>query len=254
MTCGNDAPVVDLDGTADDPGGDIDFAVTFTEGTPAVIVDAANLTVTDVDNPNLDSATVTITNLLDAGVETLTATTTGSITVNYVAPALTLTGTDTLANYQQVLRTVTYNNTSQNPNTTARTITFVGNDGTVDSALATSTVTIQAINSAPSFTKGADQTVNEDAGAQTVSGWATAISDGDGNTQTLTFNVTDNTNAALFSTGPAISPAGVLTYTPAAGANGTATITITLSDDGATGTECQHQCAADVHHHGQCDQ
>ena len=197
VTCGNDAPVVDLDGTADDPGGDIDFAVTFTEGTPAVIVDAANLTVTDVDSPNLDSATVTITNLLDVGVETLAATTTGtSITAVYTAATgvLSLTGTDTLANYQQVLRTVTYNNTSQNPNTTARTITFVGNDGTIDSALATSTVTIQAINSAPSFTKGADQTVNEDAGAQTVSGWATAISDGDGNTQTLTFNVTGNTN------------------------------------------------------------
>ena len=32
----------------------------------------------------------------------------------------------------------------------------------------------------PSFTKGADQTVNEDAGAQTVAGWATAISAGPG--------------------------------------------------------------------------
>ena len=155
VNCGNDAPVVDLDGTADDPGGDIDVAAIFTEGTPVVIVDAANLTVTDVDSPNLDSATVTITNLLDVGLETLVATPTGSITANYVAPTLTLSGTDTLANYQQVLRTVTYNNTSQNPNTTARTITFVGNDGTVDSAPATSTVTIQAINSAPSFTKGA---------------------------------------------------------------------------------------------------
>ena len=235
VTCGNDAPVVDLDGPADDPGGDIDFAVTFTEGTPVVIVDAANLTVTDVDSPNLDSATVTITNLVDVGVETLTATTAGTgITANYVAPVLTLTGTDTLANYQQVLRTVTYNNTSQNPNTTARTITFVGNDGTIDSALATSTVTIQAINSAPSFTKGADQTVNEDAGAQTVTGWATAIEDGDGGGQTLTFNVTGNTNTALFSAQPAISTTGVLTYTPAADANGTATITMTLSDGGGT--------------------
>ena len=98
----------------------------------------------------------------------------------------------------------------------------------------TSTVTINAINSAPSFTKGADQTVNEDAGAQTVNGWATTIEDGDGGGQTLTFNVTGNTNTALFSAPPAISSAGVLTYTPAANANGTAMITITLSDNGGT--------------------
>jgi hypothetical protein len=237
VTCGNDAPLIDLDGTADDPGGDSDFAVTFTEGTPVVIVDAANLTVGDPDNPNLVSATVTITNLQDVGLETLTATTTGtSIAAAYTAATgvLSLTGADTLANYQTVLRTVTYNNTAQNPNTTVRLIDFVVNDGTTDSAIATSTVTINAINTAPSFTKGPDQTVNEDAGAQTVNPWATTLDDGDGNTQTLTFNVTNNTNAALFSAQPAISAAGVLTYTPAANANGTATITITLSDNGGT--------------------
>src|SRR5262249_43333013 len=150
VNCVNDAPVVDLDGTADNPGGDINFATTFTEGTPVVIVDAANLTVSDPDNTTLASATVMITNLQDAGKEALVATTTGtSITANYVEPTLTLSGTDTLAHYQQVLRTVTYNNTSQNPNTTARVITFVVNDGTTDSAKATSTVTVQAINSAP---------------------------------------------------------------------------------------------------------
>jgi hypothetical protein len=235
VTCVNDVPVVDLDGTADDPGGDIDFAATFTEGTPAVIVDANNLTVSDVDNSTLASATITLTNLQDTGLETLTATTTGTaITATYVEPVLTLTGVDTLAHYQQVLRTVTYNNTSQNPNTTARLIEFVVNDGTVDSAVATSTVTVRAVNSAPSFTKGADQTVLEDAGPQTVNGWAMNIEDGDSGGQTLTFNITGNTDPTLFSAGPAISATGVLTYTPAADANGSATITITLSDDGGT--------------------
>ncbi|EIC29887.1 beta strand repeat-containing protein [Methylomicrobium album] len=97
----------------------------------------------------------------------------------------------------------------------------------------TSTFTT-VVNTAPSFTKGADQTANEDAGAQSVSGWATDISDGDGNTQVLTFNVTGNTNPDLFSAGPSVSSAGVLTYTPAANANGSATITLTLSDNGGT--------------------
>ena len=71
----------------------------------------------------------------------------------------------------------------------------------------------------------ADETVLEDAGAQSVPGWATAISAGpaDESGQTLTFNVTGNTNTALFSVGPAVDSSGNLTYTPAADANGTET-------------------------------
>ena len=40
------------------------------------------------------------------------------------------------------------------------------------------TVTVTAVNDAPSFTAGANQTVLEDAGPQTVVAWATAISPG----------------------------------------------------------------------------
>jgi VCBS repeat-containing protein len=106
-------------------------------------------------------------------------------------------------------------------------------DGSLSDTV-TVNVTIQAVNDTPSFTKGANQTVDEDAGAQTVNGWATGIDDGDPEVaQTLTFNVTGNTNAALFSAAPAISSAGNLTYTPAANANGSATVTITLSDNGS---------------------
>ena len=119
------------------------------------------------------------------------------------------------------------------------TITLSDNGGTANSGVDTSasqvfTITVTPINHAPSFTKGADQAVDEDAGAQSVTGWATAISDGDGDTQNLTFNVTGNTNAALFAAGPTIAANGDLSYTPAANANGSADITITLSDDGGT--------------------
>jgi VCBS repeat-containing protein len=110
------------------------------------------------------------------------------------------------------------------------------NSGVDFSADQTFSITVTAVNDAPSFTKGADQTVNEDAGAQTVATWATAILAGPPNEagQTLTFSVTSNTNAALFSAGPAISATGDLTYTPAANANGTATIKIKLTDNGGT--------------------
>ena len=94
-------------------------------------------------------------------------------------------------------------------------------------------VNVTAVNDAPAFTKGADQTVNEDAGLQTVTGWATGISAGPANEtgQTLTFNASNNNNA-LFSVQPAVAANGTLTYTPAPNANGSATVTLTLSDNG----------------------
>jgi VCBS repeat-containing protein len=110
----------------------------------------------------------------------------------------------------------------------------VANGGVDASADQTFTITVTAVNDAPSFTKGADQTVNEDAGAQTAAGWATAISAGPPNEagQTLTFVVTSNSNPSLFSAGPTVSAAGDLTYTSAANANGTATIKVKITDNG----------------------
>ena len=111
--------------------------------------------------------------------------------------------------------------------------TFKVNDGTADSTPATVSITVNAVNDPPSFTKGADQNVNEDAGAQSVTNWATAISAGPNESgQTLTFQVTNNTNSALFSVQPAVSSTGTLTYTPAANASGSAAITIVLKDNG----------------------
>ena len=90
-------------------------------------------------------------------------------------------------------------------------------------------------NVAPTFVAGANQTVLEDAGAQTVTGWATSISAGPASesAQTVDFIVSNN-NASLFSVAPAIAADGTLTYTPAANANGSATITVSLRDNGGT--------------------
>ncbi|HEX2836410.1 MAG TPA: cadherin domain-containing protein [Thermoanaerobaculia bacterium] len=111
---------------------------------------------------------------------------------------------------------------------------FDNGGGTNSSGTVSFTITITPVNDVPSFTKGLNQTVAEDAGLQTVGGWATAISAGpaDEAGQTLTFNVVGNTNAGLFFLAPSVAANGTLTYTPAADANGTATISITLSDDG----------------------
>src|SRR4029078_8764886 len=107
--------------------------------------------------------------------------------------------------------------------------------GVDTSAPQTFTITVNAVNDAPAFTKGGNQTVNEDAGAQSVTGWATVLSTGppDESAQLLDFLVTSD-NSALFSSPPAVSAAGTLSYTPAANANGSATVTVRIHDNGGT--------------------
>jgi VCBS repeat-containing protein len=115
--------------------------------------------------------------------------------------------------------------------------TYKANDGQVDSNTATVNITVNTVNDAPSFTKGDDQTVDEDAGPLSVPGWATGISPGGGSDesgQTLTFHTTTN-NDAMFSTPPSVdATTGDLTYQSAPDANGAATVTISLSDNGGT--------------------
>jgi hypothetical protein len=136
--------------------------------------------------------------------------------------------------------TLTFTPAANVSGTTTVTVTLTDNGGIENGGVAASpaqsfTIALTPVNKAPSFTNGAEVTVLEDAGAQTVSGWATAISPGlNESGQTLTFSAVA-TNPALFAVQPAIDPAtGTLTFTPAANANGSTTVSVTLSDNGGT--------------------
>ena len=90
-------------------------------------------------------------------------------------------------------------------------------------------------NTPPFFTKGANQTVNEDAGPMTVSGWATNILPGVASEsgQSVSFLVTSD-NPTLFSAGPTVQSNGTLTFTPAPNANGSSILTVRAQDNGGT--------------------
>jgi hypothetical protein len=144
------APVLDLNGPLQPGAG---FTTTYTEDeTPRLIVDGANLTISDTDSDTLTWAKVTLQQTPDGGQEMLSADpgSTG-ITVKYkpATGVLDLTGTRSLAEYQQVLRTVTYVNSSQAPDASDRSVLFEVNDGVSRSDVVTSTVTINAVNDAP---------------------------------------------------------------------------------------------------------
>ena len=105
------------------------------------------------------------------------------------------------------------------------------NGGNDTSPTQTFTITVNWVNQPPYFTKGANQTVNENSGAQTVTTWATGISQGTNDpAQVLTFHVSSD-NSGLFSAQPALSSNGTLTYTPALNAFGTANVSVYLTDD-----------------------
>jgi hypothetical protein len=111
---------------------------------------------------------------------------------------------------------------------TALFITYAGGDG--------NDVVLTAVNTAPNFAKGADQTATDEDGVRTIPGWATELSPGlPGEAgQKLHFVIQTNSNSGLFAVPPAIAPDGTLTFTPAPNADGSAQITIALSDDGGT--------------------
>ena len=114
-------------------------------------------------------------------------------------------------------------------------VTVVLSDGEDETAARTFSIVVNPVIEPPSFTIGADQDVDEDCGEVMVSGWATAVSAGpaDESGQTVTFTVsTDNDD--LFALLPSIDATGVLSFTPADNANGSATVTVALSDDGGT--------------------
>ena len=109
-------------------------------------------------------------------------------------------------------------------------------NGGADTFSQTFTVTVNPVNDAPSFTNGPDQDVVVNAGPQSETNWATNISAGpaDETGQSVTFSVYSNDNPGLFVVQPEVAPNGTLTYTPAADATGSATITMVLKDDGGT--------------------
>jgi VCBS repeat-containing protein len=126
VTGANDSPVL----------ANVAANASYTEDAAATVL-SLGLTVTDVDNPDLASARVSISNGFTGDM--LAANTAGtSITASYNAATgtLTLSGSDTKAHYQQVLDSVAFSSTSNDPTragaSPTRTIDWQVSDGTAN--------------------------------------------------------------------------------------------------------------------------
>src|SRR5439155_324420 len=125
------APIIDLDGNDSSGAHHADFRAVFEAGGAPVHIADTDATISDADSANLSQLTATIKHVKDPGDEILAATTTGTnITSSYDATTgvLTLSGNDTVANYQTVLRSVTYVDTADNPHPGHRKISVIATD------------------------------------------------------------------------------------------------------------------------------
>ncbi|MFI4889019.1 MAG: hypothetical protein ACHQIL_00655 [Steroidobacterales bacterium] len=158
--------------------------VTFTQGGGAVVASPA-MAVSSVDKLNLASANVRISAGFFAG-DVLTAVTTGTaITASYNAGThlLTLSGSDTLAHYQQVLDSVTFSSASGNPTNygadLSRTLTWQVNDGTLNSSTVNSTVKVVGVDQAPVLTGAGNTVTYTQGGGSVVASAALTVADVD---------------------------------------------------------------------------
>ncbi|HEX3149657.1 MAG TPA: putative Ig domain-containing protein [Gemmataceae bacterium] len=127
----------------------------YTENDGAVAIDPA-LTVTDSNDSNLIRATVNFVNYVstqDVLGFTLPAGISGSFDASL--GVLTLSGSSSLADYQDALRSLTYTNTSNSPLEQPRYITITVDDGEATFNISdslTREIIVRPLNDAPSFT------------------------------------------------------------------------------------------------------
>jgi hypothetical protein len=144
----NDEPFVDLAGQ----GPLVEIDVTFTEEQGEVRLFPDGLILYDIDNDTLAYVDVTITNALDGDLESLnyagykkeTDLGGGEVAVTLIDPEVTynpalqtlrIEGLKTVADYQKILRTVTYNNLADEPLNEDRVITVTAHDGLLSSVV-----------------------------------------------------------------------------------------------------------------------
>ena len=125
----------------------------YTEGTAAVAI-APAATVTDPDSQMLQGATITISGNYQLNQDQLVFVTLGNIKGVFqpTTGSLVLQGADTVSNYQAAIQSVKYIDTSTNPSTVTRTISFTVTDGLATSNVGTRSVTVTPVDNPPLIT------------------------------------------------------------------------------------------------------
>jgi large repetitive protein len=134
---------------------------TFTENGAAVPIADPTVQIEDAVDANMQSGLITLTNkqtsdrLLISGVAVTTGSTgtIGGVTYTVTETAgtieIALSGSASKVAYQNAIKAITFDNTSDNPATVDRIINATVNDGLSNSAVAVSTIHVIPVNDAP---------------------------------------------------------------------------------------------------------
>ena len=188
VVAANDPPSVGTTGTT----------LSYTENDGAVAIDSG-LSVSDADNANLTGATVSFTSGFASGEDTIAFVDQLGITGSYDAGTgiLTLSGTASVADYETALRSVTYSNSSEIPDTTNRVIEFQVSDG-LAVAGGSRTVSVASINDDPTNTGSlpTDVAVTEDS-MSSIDFSGFVLEDVDASNQLITVTLTTATGGLI---------------------------------------------------------
>jgi hypothetical protein len=115
------------------------------------------------------------------------------------------------------------------------TIQLIVSDADSNKGTNTVALLVNLVNHAPSFTLSTNLVTTAEDTSLTTTNFLTSISRGPTNesAQSLTFVLT-TTNRSFFTTQPALTSSGILTFKPAPDVTGTNTLTVTLEDSGGT--------------------
>jgi len=169
--------------------------VSFTEGIMPVQI-SNTIAVSDDDNPTLASASVSISSGFVSSQDVLSFTSSGGISgsFNTSTGQLSLSGNASPAAYQTVLRSVRFANTSENPTTGNRTISFTVNDGLALSNTINRTVSVTAVNDPPLLggIEIPDLSYSEGSGPVQITNAVTITDVDDLNIETATITISNN--------------------------------------------------------------
>ncbi|MCP3415870.1 MULTISPECIES: cadherin domain-containing protein [Bradyrhizobium] len=263
----NDAPVVSfgaITGFSEPPNG-----TPAANSTPVTIT--PNLTITDAEGNNLTDATFVLNNLKPSDALSIAGHAGNSgdiggihfeITSTAGTETISFTGTDTLAHYNAALDLIQFNNTSENPDTTARSYSLTVHDdggtanGGSNTGTGSTTGSVTAVDDGPTASVPADNSIGT-AFSHTdfaISGLSVAdIDAASGNVTAtiasshanLTFNTaglassTNNSSHTVTLTGTVAqvnTALATLTYNSDDGFTGSDTVTLNINDNGNTGT------------------
>ena len=178
----NTPPNIDLDLDDSSTATGNDYQASYISGTP-VVISGGDVTITDATDVNIENATITLTNRPDGnGVESLSVNGTlpgGITTTGYDADTgiITLEGSASLADYQQAIKQIRYDNTALT-SADERVITVQVNDGELDSLTPIATTRITPFIP-PTIDRDYETTFTEDRDPVAISNPNTSISDND---------------------------------------------------------------------------